>query len=152
MQDDIIKAYCKVYGKAWTQQEAYELTVKQPAPRFYVSAKQAYQIIARMMKGNFRDVNKMQDNRKRMYYELYEVVTRLSESRSLINKSLWYIMPLAVTSPATEFFVTPGTVARIRAWIKDGKIEECGRTVPSEAMRKSYERLKKRRAHEKRRA
>lgn len=128
MQDDLIEAYKIAAKKAWTHKDACKLAAKMPAPRYYVSPKQAYQIIAEMIKGNFGKVDIMLRNRKRMYYSLYDTVLQLSEKRAFAGKSLWYIMPFAVTSPAPEFFISGSSVSRIRRWIRTGVIDDTGKT------------------------
>ena len=127
MQDDLIKAYCKACEGAWTMQQACDRAVKMPAPRFYVSAKQAYSVISRMMKGDFEYVDLLTPLRRRMYYELFDVTVRLCEKREFIGKSLWYIMPYAVTQPASEFFVKGHTLYCIRQDIREGRIGDDGR-------------------------
>ena len=104
LQDDLIKAYNQVAPHCWLQVDAYKQAVKQPAPRYYVSPRQAAQVIAPMVRGDFEKVNMMLPNRRRMYYSLFQKVVELSEKRCFIGKSLLYIMQYAVSSPAPEFF------------------------------------------------
>jgi len=127
MQDDLIKAYCKACDGAWTMQEACSKAVKMPAPRFYVSPKTAYLMISPMVKGDFEKVDLCIPSKRRMYYELFKVVTRLSEKRDFIGKSLWYIVKFAVAQPASEFFVKPHALYAIRQNMKKGRIEDDGR-------------------------
>lgn len=147
LQDDLLKAYVKVCkeNRAWSQLDAYKMTVKQPAPRYYVSSKQAYQIISRMMRGDFSQVDTMLDNRRRMYHSLFEKVIELSESTMFVGKSLWHIIPFAITSPAPEFFVKPERFAVIRAKIKRKMIDDDGRWVKTPCDVRRYEKLKARR-------
>ena len=145
MQDDLIKAYNKVAPLSWTQKEAYEKAVKLPAPRYYITPKQALQVLSPMVKGNFEMVNMMLPNRKRMYYSLLEKVFELSEKRAFAGKSLSYIVQFAVASPAPEFFVSSEKLHRIRWLIKSGQLDEEGREHhPGKIV--NYERLKQRRA------
>lgn len=142
-QDDLIKAYNKVAYTSWTQVEAYKKAVKQPAPRYYVSARQAVQVISPMVRGDFERVNLMTPNRRRMYYSLFEKVTELSEKRAFIGKSLSYIVQYAVASPAPEFFVTHHSVHQVRSYLKNKHIDDEGKVVnPPPGRSKSYERLK----------
>ena len=127
MHADLMEAYIRVSSKCWTQHEAYERMVKEPAPRYYVTPKQAYQVLLRMMKGNFEYVDTMPEGKKKMYYSLFDVVNELSMKRSFIGKSLWYIVPFAVNSPAPEFFISPERARHIRGWLKSGAIKEDGR-------------------------
>ena len=145
-QEDLIKAYNKVAHLSWTQDDAYRKAVKLPAPRYYVSAKQAAQIIAPMVRGDFERVNMMNPNRKRMYYSIFDKVIELSEKRAFIGKPLLYIVRFAVTSPAPEFFVSPQTLAMVRRNLKKGYYDNEGKALEMPNRVKSYERLKKKRA------
>lgn len=127
LQDDLIKAYCKACDGAWTMRDACSKAVKMPAPRFYVSPKSAYLIISPMVKGDFTYVDLLIPSRRRMYYELFDVVMRLSEKREFMGKSLWYIIKFAVVQPASEFFIKPQSLYCIRQGMKRGTIGEDGR-------------------------
>lgn len=145
-QNDLIKAYNRVAPMCWSQEEAYKRAVKEPAPRYYVSAKQAAQIISPMVRGDFTRVNMMLPNRKRMYYSLFERVIELSEKRAFVEKPLSYIMLFAVTSPAPEFFCHYTRLHEIRSFIKNGKLDDEGRVIGHKSRAACYERLKKQRA------
>ena len=127
MHADLMEAYIRVSSKCWTQMEAYERMVKEPAPRYYITPKQAYHVLLRMMKGDFEYVDTMPESKRKMYYSLFEVVNELTMKRSFIGKSLWYIVPFAVTSPAPEFFISAERARHIRGWLKSGVIKEDGR-------------------------
>ena len=43
MRGALMDTYRKVAPDCWSQQEAWEKTVRHPAPRYYITAKQAYQ-------------------------------------------------------------------------------------------------------------
>lgn len=144
---DLIEAYKAVAPHSWTQQEAYERMVKQPAPRYYVTAKQAYQVIAPMLKGDFERVNMMLPKRRKMYYSLFDEFVSLSEKPMFYNKSAWFIMQHAVARPAPEFFLSPGRAQHIRCWLKNGVIDEEGRfdenRLPSYRKTREYHRKKR---------
>lgn len=127
MQQDIIAAYKQVCGHAFSQRDAYEKTVTHPAPRYYVSAKQASQVIAPMMRGDFDRVNLMWPLRKQMYYNLFDEVVKLSEKREFIGKSLSYIVRFAVLQPAPRFYIKWEQAKRIRIWLKKGYYDENGK-------------------------
>lgn len=127
MQEDLIAAYKAVSGTCWTQREAYEKMVKQPAPRYYITPKQALQVLSPMVKGDFERVNMMMPRKRRMYYSLYEVVMKLSEQRSFMGKKLYYILRYAVTQPAPEFFIGANRARQIRGWLKNGSIGPSGK-------------------------
>lgn len=142
-QDDLIKAYNQVAYSCLSQEEAYRKAVKQPAPRYYISPKQAHQVISPMLKGNFEKVNMMMPNRRRMYYSLYNKVIELSEKRAFIGKSLFYIMHFAVSSPAPEFFVSHRSIEQVRSFLKNGYYDDTGKVcVPLSYREKAYEKQK----------
>lgn len=143
--EDLIKAYNRVAPKSWSQKMAYEKAVKEPAPRYYVSPKQAAQIISPMLRGDFQRVDMMMPNRRRMYYSLFNKVLELSEKRSFIGKSLFYIMQFAVTTPAPEFFIDFRKLRELRSSVRLGKIDEDGRTTRSPAFKRCYAKLKEKR-------
>lgn len=145
MQDDLIKAYNQVAPHCWLQREAYQKAVLQPAPRYYVSAKQAAQIISRMVHGDFERVNMMLPNRRRMYYSLFQKVIELSEKRAFIGKSLIYIVQYAVASPAPEFFCSFEKLHEVRQFLKNGRYDDDGKVIRPKGGGAGYERLKARR-------
>ena len=141
MYEDLIKAYIQVAPHSWTQKDAFEKTVKQPAPRFYVSPKQAAQIISPMLRGDFSKVDSMLPNRRRMYYCLYNRVVEMSEGWQFVNKSLSYIMQYAVVTPAPEFFISCTHMTKIRTFLKLGHIDEEGRVRPTPVSKMAYQRM-----------
>jgi hypothetical protein len=145
MQNDLIKAYCKACDGAWTMHDACSKAVRMPAPRFYISPKQAYLVISPMVKGDFERVNLYNPLKRKMYYELFDVVMKLTEKREFIGKSLWFIMPFAVTQPASQLFVSPHTLYCIRHYIKTGKIGDDGKQIShiNKGKRKRDERRRK---------
>ena len=130
MQDDLIKAYCKACEGSWTMHDACTKAVNMPAPRFYVTPKQAYQVISPMVKGDFERVNLLNPLRRKMYKELFDVVMRLTEKREFIGKSLWHIMPFAVIQPASQFFISAHALYCIRQDIKTGRMGDNGKQSP----------------------
>ena len=114
--------------------------VKLPAPRYYVTAKQAYQVIAYMAKGDFERVNMMLPLRRRMYYTLFDEFVSLCEKPSFYNKSVWFIVQHAVERPAPEFFVSAERAKHLRCWLKSGVIDDSGKVVESRLP--SYERTR----------
>lgn len=140
MQDDIIEAYKKSCDGCWTMDEAYRKASKMPAPRYYITPKQAYQVVTRMMRGDFNKVDHMLPNRRRMYYSLFRKVNEMCGQRVFADKSLWYIMQYAVTSPAPEFFLSYITVGWIRRLVKQGEVDDEGRMVVLYKDRPSYKR------------
>ena len=129
MQHDLIAAYKRVCGNCWSQHQAYVRMVNEPAPRYYVSPKQASQIISLMVRGDFSKVEMMLPMRREMYYSLFKVVQELSEKREFIGKSLSYIMKFAVVQPAPKFFISPIRGSIIRGFIKNGVFDENGKVI-----------------------
>ena len=148
-QDDLIKAYNKVAPTCLMQNDAYKKTVKQPAPRYYITAKQALQVLSPMVRGDFSKVDMMIPNKRRMYYSLLEKVIELSEKRAFVGKPLSYIVQFAVTSPAPEFFIGAGSFRVIRWAIKSNRYNDEGKLVNATYRERSYERLKAKREREK---
>lgn len=129
MHKDLIDSYKRVCSSCWSQGEAYEKMVKQPAPRYYISAKQAYQVLSPMVRGDFTRFNRMGPMKQRMYTALFEEVVKLAESPLFFNKSLRFIVQHAVAKPAPEFFISPGRAQHLRRWLKSGIIDNEGRIV-----------------------
>ena len=149
---DLIDAYKAVAPTCWSQQQAYERMVKQPAPRYYVTAKQAYQVIARMVKGDFEYVNMMLPLRRKMYYALYDEFVSLCEKPMFYGKSVWFIIQHAVARPAAEFYISPDRAKHLRSWLKSGVIDNEGKIdqsrLPSYARTREYQRLKRQKRKE----
>ena len=147
MYKDLIQAYKNVAPLCWSQQEAYERMVLEPAPRFYVTAKQAYHFITKMVRGDFERVNLMLPLRRSMYYALYDEFVKLSEKPSFYNKSVWFIIQHAVAQPAPRFYITAERAKHLRCWLKNGTIDNNGkvdeRRLPS--YKRTRENLYKRR-------
>lgn len=112
-RDDLMAVYRQVYPKCWRQRDAYRRTVKHPAPRFYVTPKQAYQKILSMLDGDYSEIRKMGPLRQKMYRDLFELVLVAAEKREFIGKSLWFIIPWVVTQPAPEFYLAEETFKKI---------------------------------------
>lgn len=128
MQDDLIAAYNKVAPLCWTQKEAYNRTIKQPAPRYYISARQATQILSKMVRGDFFFVKSMHKNKQRLYFSLFDKVMEMSEKSAFIGKPLYYIVQFAILQPAPEFFISDKQMQFIRLNLKNGRIADDGRT------------------------
>ena len=129
MQRDLIDAYKRVCGTCWSQTQAYERMVNEPAPRYYVSARQASQIISPMVRGDFERVNMMLPLRREMYYSLFEVVKQLFERREFIGKSLSFVMNFAVIQPAPKFFISAKRACMIRSYIRNGAYDDDGKVI-----------------------
>jgi len=129
LQHDLIEAYKQVYSSCWSQKQAYERMVLQPAPRYYVTPRQASAVLSPMMKGDFEWVDMMLPLRREMYYSLYHEVIKLCEKREFIGKSLSYITRFAVVQPAPRFFISPTRAKIIRSHIRNGVFDKDGRVI-----------------------
>lgn len=112
-RDALMEAYKEVYRKCWSQKEAWKKTAEHPAPRYYVTAKEAYEKLRRMVRGDTSVVDRLGDTKRRMYYSLYNTLVRLTEKREYSTCSLWFLCPIVVSQPAPEFFIAPNTVKDI---------------------------------------
>lgn len=115
MRDDVMAAYRDVAPHCWSQEEAWVKVAKHPAKRYYISPKQAHDILRKMTVGNFEYVNKMRPERQRLYYSLFEKLQAMTQKKEFIGKSLAFICPFLVTQPAPEFFVSASTISQIFA-------------------------------------
>ena len=118
---DLMAAYDKIAPTALTQKQAYQLAVKQPAPRYYLTHKQAYQHVMRMYKGDYSLVEKMRPNKKRQYLALFNTSINLWKKRGFRKKSLWHVMQFAVLEPAPEFFVGWRDMQKIFQFVQTGR-------------------------------
>ncbi len=112
-RDDLMAAYRQVCGKCWTQREAWEKVARHPAPRYYVSAKEAHEKLRKMVVGDMSIVDSMSDNRRRMYYSLFDRLQVMSQRKEMMGKSLWFMCSFLVSLPAPEFYVSANTVKQI---------------------------------------
>lgn len=93
-------------GSAWFVNQIWKKAVRMPAPRYYVTPKQAYQVLLPMVEGDFTSYEKMTPRRKRLYKSLYDRVMAMAGKPQYQGKSLWFLIPFVVASPAPEFFVS----------------------------------------------
>lgn len=93
-------------GSAWFVSQIWRKAVRMPAPRYYVTPKQAYQVLLPMVSGDYTGFQKMSHRRQRLYKSLYDLVMDMADKPQYQGKSLWFLIPFAVTSPAPEFFVS----------------------------------------------
>lgn len=134
-----MEAYKKVGGKGMTAAQAYALTCKQPAPRYYVTRKQAYQVISRMLKGDYSEVRKMRENRRKLYASLFDTTVRLMKRRGFAKKKLYFIMQYAVLEPAPEFFCNWRTFQKIFQCVQNGRFIKSPKWYDDEGVVKDFE-------------
>ena len=121
MRTALMKAYNEVYRFCWTQQEAWEKAVRQPAPRYYVSPKQAYLVLLPMARGERSHLDRMTPTKRRMYETLFSEVMDAAQTREFMGKSLWYICQYIVHRPAPEFFIDTESMRKTFRKLKSGQ-------------------------------
>lgn len=117
-REDLMTVYRKVVPYCHSQEEVWERVVKSPAPRYYVSARQAWEKLRRMIVGDFSVVDNMSPPKKRLYYSLFHKYLELSQRRQFLGKSLWFVCQFLVTEPAPEFFMKPKNLKFIFSYYK----------------------------------
>lgn len=145
MREDLLTTYRRVAPKVMTQMDAWRKTVNSPAPRYYVSPKQAYQKVAPMLKGDFKDYEQMTPIRRKMYKSIFDEVLRASQRREFIGKSLWFIIPWVVTQPAPEFFILPQTMKKMFSRKKHGRYTKDGRMILTDSFIRAQAKLREKR-------
>lgn len=110
---DLMKAYREVAPTCMKQEEAWRKTNAHPAPRYYITPRQAWDRMRRMAVGDFEKVDKMKPARKRMFYSLFGRLNEMSQRTEFIGCSLWFICQFLVLEPAPEFFLSNDAVKKI---------------------------------------
>lgn len=109
-REDLMAAYRNIAPRCWSQQEAWRKTAESPAPRYYISGREAYEKMKRLVQGDFSVIKKMRRKKYEMYISLFNTLVEMSQRKIFIGKSLRFICDFVVTEPAPSFFVTPATV------------------------------------------
>lgn len=112
-REDLMMAYRDVAPRCHSQREAWIKVAAHPAPRYYVSPKQAFEKLRKMVMGDTSTVDVMSEPRRRMYYSLFNRLQELSQRKAFIGKSLYFMCTFLVGEPAPEFFLSPRTVEDI---------------------------------------
>lgn len=116
MCNDLMQVYREVVAdcpNGTTQTEVYEQVVRHPAPRFYVDPRRAHVVISPMMRGDYRKLDRLNELKRQMYHDLYEVVMRLTQKKGFWGKSLYYILREAVLEPAPRFYISVTRMGQI---------------------------------------
>ncbi len=109
MREDLLDAYRNVYSRCRSQTEAYQKTVKHPAPRFYITPKRAYNMLRPMVMGDFSGLEDIPPQKKKMYLELFDKLQQMTQKKEYIGKSLWFVCQFLVVQPASEFYLSVDT-------------------------------------------
>jgi hypothetical protein len=142
-REDLMAAFREA-TKQVLSSKTYEIAVKMPAPRYYITPKQAYQIIAPMMKGDFTAFSMLKPLKRALYRSIFDKTIEMSARREFAGKSLWYVMPFVVCSPAPQFFISPKTLMMIRGELKHKRYDEDGRHIEPSRMIRVRTKKKKR--------
>lgn len=119
MHEDLMETYRKVAKYCSRQDEAWRRVVKHPAKRFYIDSKSACKKVAPLLDGDTSKLEKMSKTKQRLYLDIFEKVKEFSQRREFAGKSLNYIMPFVVQSPAPEFYISPTTAGIYWALYKE---------------------------------
>lgn len=87
--------------------EFFEIASKMPAPRFYVTFDNARRFVSMLDRG--LELPFKNDNKKRMYQELYN---RLKKKRG-DKKGCYTLLEEIITSPAPEFYMDVETFKQV---------------------------------------
>ena len=107
MKDDLMKVFREI-SAGYTcryQTEAYEQTVKHPAPRYYIDARRAHRVISPMRRGDYTELHKLSALKQQMYLDLFDTVQKLYQRSAYWGKSLYYVLQFAILEPAPRFYI-----------------------------------------------
>jgi hypothetical protein len=115
MKNDLMRVYREIVGQysCRTQTEAYELTVKHQAPRYYIDARWALQVISPMTRGDHSRLEKMSPLMQQMYYDLLDTVLRLKQTEKFWYSSLYELVRHAIQEPAPRFYIDTDRMGQI---------------------------------------
>ena len=115
MKNDLMRVYREVVGQysCRNQTEAYELTVRHQAPRYYVDARWALQVISPMTRGDRSRLEKMSPLQRQMYDDLFETVLRLKQVEKYWDSSLYELVRHAIQEPAPRFYIDTDRMGQI---------------------------------------
>lgn len=119
MRRDLMRVYRKVSSEVCckNQYDAYRQVVQHEAPRFYVDARWAHQRISPMMRGDFSVLEKSSAMVRQMYYDLFDVVVRLSQKEKFRHAKLMRIVTEAIKEPAPRFYISEERMRQI--WVEE---------------------------------
>lgn len=117
-REDLMKVYREIAQHCHSQKEAWIKTVTSPAPRYYVSARQAWEKLRHMIVGDFSAIESMKPIKQKLYYSLFDKYIELSQKKQFVGKSLWFVCQFLVAEPAPEFFIRPKNLKFIFCYYK----------------------------------
>ena len=101
---DAYRRIFKIYGGKVDVHTLYKMVAFAPATRFFVSPRQAYRVIIRMMAG--QPISNMRTSNQRMYREIHRrLQEELAQSTQNSQPSLKSLIATIVCQPAPEMYV-----------------------------------------------
>ena len=116
MRDDLMRNFREVLSKDKTGMGVNELceeTVKRPARRFYVSSLQAYKIVSKLRKGNFRCLERMPPYRKEMFIEINRMVEECIIKYEYATKPLIFVVAHVLSNRAPRFYISAESMRKL---------------------------------------
>lgn len=107
MREDLMRCYREIAPNCITQAGAWRKTVLHPAPRYYVSARQAYQQINLYLQGRTEEIDKMKPLHRERWMCLIQEVLKIAQEPEHQGKPLTELTKIAVERPAPQFFIQP---------------------------------------------
>lgn len=139
MKNDLMRVYREVVDQHSfrTQTEAYEATVTHQAPRYYVDARWALQVIAPMTRGDRSALDRMSGLMQQMYNDLLNTVLMLKQKEKYWDSSLYELVRHAVLEPAPRFYISTDRMGQI--WREKAAVRRIRTDVLRKAVSKRME-------------
>ena len=93
--------------------EICEKTIMKPAKRFYVSTLQAYKVVSKIRKGDFRCLERMPDYRKEMFFEISKMVDEYLIRYEYARKPLLFVIGHVISNKAPRFYISAESVRKL---------------------------------------
>lgn len=125
MKRDLMKVYREVVKNYEFKhnEDAFDLVVRHPAPRFYVCSRRALQHLSPLTRGDRSGLEKLSPLKREMYEALFATVMRLWQEEKYWGQTLNYVLRFAVQEPAPRFYIGKDRMEQI--W-REKKDEWCG--------------------------
>jgi len=105
-REDLMKVYREVCTHCHSQHEAWIKTINHQAPRYYVSPKQAHQMLSPLLRGDYSMLSKLKPHIRQMYEDMFVELQRMVQQKEFIGKSLWFVCQFLVARPAPQFYIS----------------------------------------------
>lgn len=120
LYSDFMEAYRKVLPHCYTQEQCWEKLNHYPAPRFYITPRQCYNVLLGMHHDKEEFLARQQLVKRRLYEDIYDTTLRLSGRWRYQGMSLSQISEFVVVQPAKSFYVERRTMEKIYSFMKAG--------------------------------